>query len=70
MGAARSKRDRSEVRAWIETGGWSLGDLLKSLMDRSGIPFSFRTRSAVGESALCVAGQSILTGWPLFLTQA
>ena len=25
----------------------------------SGIPFSFRTRSAVGETALCVARQSI-----------
>ena len=49
-----------------EDGLW--GNLLKSLMDDRGIPFSFRTRSAVGESALCVAGQSILTGLPLFLT--
>ena len=34
-------------------------ELLKSLMDDSGIPFYLRTRSAVGESALFVARQSI-----------
>ena len=49
-------------------GGWSLGELLKSLMNGRGIPFFFRTRSAVSVSALCVAGQAILTGLPLFLT--
>lgn len=40
-------------------GGWSLGELRKSLMDDCGIPFSFRTRSAGGESALFVARRSI-----------
>ena len=43
----------------LKGGGWSLVELLKSLMDDSGIPFSLRTRSAVGESALFVAHQSI-----------
>ena len=59
MGPARPKRAISEVRSWIETGGWSLGELRKSLMDDCGIPFSFRTRSAGGESALFVARRSI-----------
>jgi len=44
------------------------GELRKSLMDDCGIPFSFRTRSAGGESALFVVRQSILTDMPLFLT--
>jgi hypothetical protein len=59
MGPARPNRGIRKYAPGLERGRWSLGVLLKSLMDDSGIPFSLRTRSAVGESALIVARQSI-----------
>jgi hypothetical protein len=48
--------------------GSTLLDFIEGGMVSGGIPFSFRTSSAVGESVLFDAGQSILTCLPLFLT--
>ena len=59
MGPARPKRGIRKHAPGFRKGGMVSGELLKSLMDDSGIPFSLRTRSAVGESALFVARQSI-----------
>lgn len=59
MGPARPKRGIRKYAPRYRKGGCSLGEWLKSLMDDSGISLSLRTRSAVGESALIVARQSI-----------
>lgn len=59
MGPARPKRGIRKHAPGFRKGGMVSGELLKFLMDDSGIPFSLRTRSAVGESTLFVARQSI-----------
>jgi hypothetical protein len=67
QGPRKAERDISEIRSWIYKGGWSLGGLLKSFDGKCGILFSFHTCSTVGDSALFVTDQPILTCLPLFL---